>query len=210
MREQFVPRLGTLSTMLRSLVAFVLAAPWLQAQVPDRPLHLRDATSATCGYGTAHDDRSIDGLPLAVGEVTAERGIGTHAPAELTFAVPANQRWFTCWFGVAAERGTNGSIALRVLADEREVLTSAVTRGGAAPLWIAAPILGAKTMRLVVTDAGDGNGADHANLLWPTWRGHEVAPEGHLPGVVTFAGQGKAPADSLLFADRPAQQFVEA
>ncbi len=33
-------------------------------------MRLRDATLATCGWGTAKDDRSVDGMPLALAAIT--------------------------------------------------------------------------------------------------------------------------------------------
>ena len=105
------------AAMRRCLV--LLLASWTPAQAPsgDLPLRLREATSARCGWGTAHDDASVDGAALAVGEVVADTGIGTHAPAELVWKLPDGAKWFAGWFGVAAERGTNGSIGLEVWVD---------------------------------------------------------------------------------------------
>jgi hypothetical protein len=162
--------------------------------------------------GTAHDDTSVDGMELAVGDVTAERGIGTHAPAEIVWQLPDGARWFTGWFGVAAERGTNGSLTIEVWVDGEKKFASAVVKGGAAPTWCAVPVLGGKEMKLVVTDGGDGNGADHCNLLWPTVRFGQEEPKAALPNAITFAGQAKLPflAPACLWSDRPATKFVEA
>ncbi|MEQ1634655.1 MAG: NPCBM/NEW2 domain-containing protein, partial [Planctomycetota bacterium] len=185
--------------MLRFLAACCAFASVATTQVPDAPIRLRDAKSATCGYGTARDDRSIDGHSLAVLDVVAERGIGTHAPAELVFAIPANMHWLTCWFGVASERATNGSIALVVFADGEEVHRTPVQRGGAAPVFVVCEITGKKELRLVVTEGGDGNGADHANLLWPTFVSREVMPEGKLPNAIEFTGTARAPEGLALW-----------
>ncbi len=195
--------------MLRPSFALFSLAVVLAAQSPDRAVRLVDATRATCGWGTAKDDRSVDGLPLAVAGLEADRGIGTHAPAELVFAVPSNQRWFTCWFGVAAERGTNGTIELIAFADDVEVARSAAQKGGAAPQWLCVEVTGRKTLRLVVTDAGDGNGADHCNLLWPTFVGHEVRPEARMPRAIAFEGSAQPPVGLAVWSDRPASKFVE-
>ncbi|MBK8096964.1 MAG: glycoside hydrolase N-terminal domain-containing protein [Planctomycetes bacterium] len=191
---------------------WLLLPSFLLAQTPeDLPLRLRDATSASCGWGTAHDDASVDGLPLAVGEITADAGIGTHAPAELVFALPGEVRWFSCWFGVAAERGGNGSIALVVQVDGKTAHTTPVVRGGAAPIPIVVDVAGGKQLRLHVTDGGNGNGADHANLLWPRLHRQTERPTPTLPGALTFVGT-RAPASDQprLWSDRPATKFVEA
>jgi len=195
--------------MLRPLFAPFLLAAVLAAQAPDRAVRLRDASRATCGWGTAKDDRSVDGMPLAVAGIEADRGIGTHAPAELVFAVPKNQRWFTCWFGVAAERGTNGSIELIAFADGVEGARSTVQKGGDAPQWLCCEVTGRTELRLVVRDAGDGNGADHCNLLWPTFVGHEVRPEARMPRAIAFEGSAQPPSGLSVWSDRPASKFVE-
>ncbi|MEQ1633862.1 MAG: glycoside hydrolase family 95 protein, partial [Planctomycetota bacterium] len=65
-------------------------------------------------------------------------------------------------------------------------------------------------LRLVVTEGGDGNGADHANLLWPTFVSREVMPEGKLPNAIEFTGTARAPEGLALWSDRPAGKFVEA
>ncbi len=191
----------------------LLLTSWVCAQAakPDLPLHLRDATSARCGWGTAHDDASVDGAALAVGEVVAEAGIGTHAPAEIAWKLPDGAMWLVGWFGVAAERGTNGSLGLEVWIDGERKFTSAIVKGGAAPLWVAVPVIGGEELKLVVNDGGDGNGADHCNLLWPTLRFGAEQPKQLLPHAITFVGKWKPPTHSpLLWSDRPATKFVEA
>ena len=195
--------------MLRPSFALFSLAVVLAAQSPDRAVRLADATRATCGWGTAKDDRSVDGLALAVAGVVADRGIGTHAPAELVFAVPKNQRWFTCWVGVAAERGRNGTIELIAFADGIEGARTSVKKGGDAPDWLCCEVTGRSELRLVVTDAGDGNGADHCNLLWPTFVGHEVRPEARMPRAIAFEGQAQPPDGLAVWSERPAAQFVE-
>ena len=198
------------AAMRRCLV--LLLASWTPAQAPsgDLPLRLREATSARCGWGTAHDDASVDGAALAVGEVVADTGIGTHAPAELVWKLPDGAKWFAGWFGVAAERGTNGSIGLEVWVDGTRQFTSGVVKGGAAPVWVVVPVAGARELRFVVNDGGDGNGADHCNLLWPTVRFGAEEPKAVLPGAITFVGEPVRSPLLCLWSDRPAAKFVEA
>jgi alpha-L-fucosidase 2 len=204
------PRPRQTVAMLRFLAASLAFATFVLAQVPDVTLRLRDAKSASCGWGTAHDDRSVDGHALMVGETLAERGIGTHAPAELVFSIPANMHWLTGWFGVAAESGANGSIALEVFVDGAKIHATALQKGKAAPVWFACELTGRSELKLVVTDGGDGNGADHANLLWPTFVSREVMPEGRLPNAIEFTGTALPPEHRALWSDRPATEFVAA
>lgn len=200
---------------MRRLFAVSFAAAGLgllPAQEPQPPLrlHLQEAVRASCGWGTAHADASVDGQPLAVGDIVAENGIGTHAPAELVFALPAGARWFTCWFGVAAERGTNGSLALEVWLDGARAFSSEVVKGGMAPQRVAVDVAQKHELRLVVTDGGDGNGADHCNLLWPRVHFGTAEPAAAMPNAITFTGQPVPSSMQCLWSDRPAAKFVEA
>jgi NPCBM/NEW2 domain len=82
-----------------------------------QPLLLSDAERATCGWRQGQQDASVLGDALRLGELEAEAGIGTHAPAELVWRVPAGQRWFSAWFGVAHVDGlrARGNVEVRKL-----------------------------------------------------------------------------------------------
>ncbi len=148
---------------------------------------------------------------LRIGDLEADSGIGTHAPAELVWNVPAGRRWFTAWVGVAHERQRNGSITLTAFVDGVERFTSPMQHGGGEPLWVAVPVDGAREVRLAIGDGGDGNGSDHANLLLPCFHASQDAPARDLPAATTFAGEAAAPeGDHVLWSRRPARVFTEA
>ena len=128
----------------------VVCASSLGAQA--LPLLLRDCTRQQCGWRQAQADRSVLGDGLRIADLQADDGIGTHAPAELVWSVPAGQRWFTAWFGVAHERQRQGSITLSVHVDGVERFASPVRRGGDEPLWIAVSVANARELRLLVGD----------------------------------------------------------
>ncbi len=192
----------------RSCLLWSFLAAGLAAQTPVR---LESALRSSCGWRQAQPDRSVLGDPLRSGELETDAGIGTHAPAELVWRVPAGQRWFATWFGVAHERQRNGSITLTAYVDGVECSTSPVLRGGTEPIWVVVPVAGGQELRLVVGDGGDGNGSDHANLLVPRFFAAQEPPAPSRPVVPTFVGAAAPPADELaLWSRAPARVFTEA
>jgi hypothetical protein len=147
-----------------------------QAQLAKRPpkppapdVHLADIEAVSLGephptLGLAKLDHSIRNEPLKVGGTQFERGIGVHAPSELTYAMQPEWKRFVAVVGLDDERPT-GSVVFQVYADKRKLADTPVMKQGI--LWHLNVELPADTkqVRLVVTDAGDGNGADHGDWI---------------------------------------------
>jgi len=119
-------------------------------------------TEATVGWGQARRNRSIQEQPMMLGGRIFHRGIGAHAKARIGFAVPAGHRTLAATIGKDQEV-SGGSVVFVVEADGREVFRSQVFRNDTPPQDILVPIAGAGQVALVVEDAGDGIGADHAD-----------------------------------------------
>ncbi len=173
-------------------------------------LRLADAEQQTSGWGTAKDGVSVGGGPLEVGEFSSEHGFGTHAPAELVFATGKRYQIFFTRFGVASEMAKNGSIALEVWGDGEKLCTSPLLHGGDAAVEVSVTIAKVERLKLVVSDGGDGNGADHANFLEPQlW----VGSMSTLPRVPTLEFVGDPPPSKSplsIWLRRPASRFFEA
>lgn len=91
------------------------------------------------------------------------RGLGVHAPSEVTYYTGGRCTAFTARVGVDDEEGAAGTVAFEVWADDTKVAsTEALTNTDAAKA-VTAAIAGAKTVRLVVTDGGDGVTSDHGD-----------------------------------------------
>jgi hypothetical protein len=127
-------------------------------------LTLGHAARATSGWGEARDGASVTGAPLRIGSAEFARGIGTHAPAELVFRASGKYRWLAFHAGVSAEMTQSGSITVQVWLDGKKVHETPVMRVKEEPRYVCLPVAGADEIRLVGTDAGNGNGADHVNL----------------------------------------------
>ncbi len=123
--------------------------------------------SAAAGWSFNDDklprrDRDVEGRALRSGAGVRARGIGTHAPSEIAYALDGAYARFRAT-AVAAEKG--GTVVFKVLGDGRELFASAVLRGAGQAAAVDVPLDGVAELRLVVTDAGDGYGADMANWI---------------------------------------------
>lgn len=157
-----------------------IAAKWLSALTPILPAptppqvaYLSDLnpTSATNGWGAIEKDRSngeagsSDGQTLSIGTNGYLKGLGVHAGSDVTYNLSgANYTSFQADLGVDAEVGGAGSVVFQVYVNDVLKYTSATLTGSSAPVSMPAiSLAGASTLRLVVTDAGDGADYDHAD-----------------------------------------------
>ena len=124
--------------------------------------------SMTSGYAVIYDkaygDQSIVLLDGDGAEQTFDKGIWTHAPAELVYNVDGQGfDRFCAYVGVDHSRGDNGTVIFSVLADGVEVYNSGLMRGSSAYQTIDADISGAKTVTLIV-DQYEHNADDHVDF----------------------------------------------
>jgi len=92
------------------------------------------------------------------------KGLGTYPLSEIEVPLAGQFMAFRSTLGVDDEAGVgNGSVVFHIFLDDVEVFTSKVMRSWASPVQIDLPVAGANTMRLIVTDAGDGSMGDYAD-----------------------------------------------
>jgi formylglycine-generating enzyme required for sulfatase activity len=65
-------------------------------------------------YGTPRFDKSHRGGPIRIGGQEFERGLGTHAPTELVFALDGEHEWLEAWIGIDATAGKNGHVEFSI------------------------------------------------------------------------------------------------
>ncbi|GEM_PF-2216846 len=70
---------------------------------------------ASQGYGSLGLGRNISGKELRIAEQTFQHGLGTHAPGEIIYHLPASTVRFQAWVGIDATVGKHGSARFRVL-----------------------------------------------------------------------------------------------
>src|SRR5207244_10176853 len=153
-----------------------------QVLVPNAPPHgtayVSDLqwTSTTNGWGPVERDMSNgetaagDGHPMTINGQTYAKGVGAHAQSEVDVYVGAQCTSFSSDVGVDDEVGNNGSVDFQVWADGSKVADSGVVTGVDAAKHVTAVVSGAKFLRLVITDGGDGNSYDHSD-----WAGAQIS-----------------------------------
>ena len=124
-----------------------------------------DVSLSTCGWGQTQANKSVGGNKLTIAGTTYARGIGTHAPGEFRIRLDGGTERFTALVGIDGESGGAGSAEFKVAADGRIVWESGVMRGGAAAKPVDVKLDGVKTLRLIVTVAGDNYNNDHADWV---------------------------------------------
>ncbi|MEI6176204.1 MAG: NPCBM/NEW2 domain-containing protein, partial [Verrucomicrobiota bacterium] len=153
-------------------------APECPPTPPEPTVLLDDLTALEVknGWGKAIAGKSISGGPLQINGKIYARGIGAHAPAVSVYSVPTGATRFVAVVGLddAVKRDGRASVVFQVYGDMKEM--------GEKPVLIGeSPVLSDKTvrfwafnlelntrfkqLRLVVTDAGDGYSADHADWV---------------------------------------------
>ncbi|HEV7898654.1 MAG TPA: beta galactosidase jelly roll domain-containing protein, partial [Planosporangium sp.] len=125
--------------------------------------------SATNGWGPVERNTSNgeaaagDGRPITLNGAVYGSGLGVHAPGDVGLYLDGHCGRFTAVVGVDDEAGNSGSVTFSVVADGVAVYTSPTLTGASAPLPVDVGVAGARVVDLVVGDAGDGNGLDHAD-----------------------------------------------
>ena len=134
--------------------------------------YLSDLTSksATTGWGTMRKDKSINngviGLTRSGEIVTYSKGVGVHANSEVVYDLTdKGYDYFEAYVGVdqAMKDSPNSSIIFKVLVDGEEKYNSKLMKSSDNQKYVKVNVKGANELKLVVTDGGNGNTADHAS-----------------------------------------------
>ncbi len=115
------------------------------------PLH------ADQSVGSPRFARNIVGGPLRIGTQSFANGIGVFARSLLEFPLNRQFTRFTAKVGVDAVTDGRGSVVFEVEADGKKLWSSQTLSGLDASKNIDLDVTGVNRLRLVVTDAGDGN-----------------------------------------------------
>jgi alpha-galactosidase len=125
--------------------------------------------SATGGWGPVERDTSNgesaagDGHPITIGGVQYAKGLGAHAPSDISFYTGGSCEKVTAEVGVDDEKGAKGTVAFEIWADGTKVASTGVLTNAMPAQPVTADVTGAQVVRLVVTDGGDGIDSDHAD-----------------------------------------------
>ncbi|GIG62878.1 hypothetical protein Lfu02_72500 [Longispora fulva] len=131
-------------------------------------------SSSTNGWGPVEKDKSNgeqaagDGRTLTINGTTYAKGLGTHAASEVDYYLAGSCSTLTVDVGVDDESTASGSVVFQVYRDTTKVADSGKVTYADAAKHLTANLAGGQQLRLVVTDAGDGVGSDHADWASPT------------------------------------------
>lgn len=104
-----------------------------------------------------------DGNPITIGGTTFAKGLGVHASSSVEYYLGGTCGKVTAQVGVDDESGDKGTVAFEVWADETRAASTGTLTNADPARAVSADVSGADIVRLVVTDAGDGSGYDHAD-----------------------------------------------
>ncbi|MFD9565021.1 NPCBM/NEW2 domain-containing protein [Streptomyces sp. NPDC059994] len=126
-------------------------------------------TSAVGGWGPVERDRSNgeqaagDGRTLTIGGTAYAKGLGTHAPSDISYYLGGACSSLGVDVGVDDESTKGGSVQFQIWRDTTLVADSGVRTAADPPKHLSADLKGGSKLRLVVTDGGDGITYDHAD-----------------------------------------------
>ncbi|MCA1217095.1 NPCBM/NEW2 domain-containing protein [Streptomyces sp. 8L] len=132
-----------------------------------------DWVSATNDWGPVEKDHSNgeqaagDGNPITIGGTVYAKGLGTNAPSTVTYYLGGRCTALDTTVGVDDEKNGKGTVEFEIEADGRQVADSGVLHNADGPKQLHADVTGADSVRLVVTDGGDGSDSDHADWADP-------------------------------------------
>ncbi|GAB3892083.1 hypothetical protein GCM10029964_066310 [Kibdelosporangium lantanae] len=139
----------------------------------ENPVSGLEFLSASNGWGPVERDTSVgedkpgDGRPITLRGTGYAKGLGAHAPGDVAIYLGGACDRLTATVGVDDETQGAGSVVFRVLLDGKTLTTTPVLTGTSAPVSLDVPVTDGQVLDLVVDDAGDGNGHDHADWAQP-------------------------------------------
>ncbi|MFI1330468.1 NPCBM/NEW2 domain-containing protein [Streptomyces sp. NPDC020845] len=152
------------AAQLSAPVHVVVAPPSGTSYASDLPW-----LSAVNGWGPVEKDTSVgenpagDGHPITIGGTVHAKGLGVHAPSEVTYYTGGRCTSFTAQVGVDDEEDAAGTVAFEVWADGEKVASTGTLTNADPATTVTAALGGATTVKLVTTDAGDGVTSDHGD-----------------------------------------------
>ncbi|MCJ8014038.1 NPCBM/NEW2 domain-containing protein [Paenibacillus sp. KQZ6P-2] len=144
---------------------------------PSTDTYLSDISwlESTNGWGPVEKDMSNgesgsgDGKVITIDGTTYEKGLGVHAESAISYYIGGKLSEFKADVGMDDEAGDHGSVVFQVWADGNKIYDSGILYGSSPLQHVDVDLTGAKMLKLVVTNSGDGNAYDHAD-----WAGAKI------------------------------------
>lgn len=125
-------------------------------------------TYAANGLGPVERDQAngatapADGEPIVVRGQAYERGLGVSAPSQILYRLGGRCSSFSAEVGVDDSTANLGSVRFQVFADGELLFESDVLTGASEAEPVEVDLEGRSRLKLLVTNAGDGNSWDRA------------------------------------------------
>lgn len=113
-----------------------------------------------------------DGKPLSIAKQAFAKGIGVHAGSLIRYRLGGRCSSFTAQVGVDDDVTGAGSVRFTVFADGEQLADSGVMKSGQASKAISVNVTGKHELKLLASNADDGNDYDHGD-----WADARVACE---------------------------------
>jgi hypothetical protein len=120
-----------------------------------------EPVSATQGWGMLQKNQSVWEKPMTIAGTSYRRGLGTHAPSKIVYALEGKYKRFQAMAG--ADAATSPTITFEVWVDGQKRWESGLMTRDTSAKTVDIDVAGAKALELVVGDAGNGIMADHAD-----------------------------------------------
>lgn len=140
-------------------------------------LETRLASMIDQPLGTPLDNLSVSKEPIRMFGENFVRGIGCQSPSDLRFPLDGKFTRFQSVVGV--DDASSGSVTFEVHCDGKKLFDSGQILSGQPSRVIDLDVTGAKELRLVVTDAGDGS-----NFDWANWADASLTPVNGIDSVM--------------------------
>ena len=194
-----------------------------------------DWVSATAGWGTVRKDKSLDNRVISLtgkdgNAVTYEKGIGTHAYSEILYDLTDKDvTLFSSYIGVDREvyKSWVSTIEFKIYVDGELAYESGVMNDRDPQKYVEVDLAGAKQLKLVVTEGGNGNGSDHgdwadakfyyvnkdrvdtADLTKAVEDAKKIDKENYTDESIEVLEEKLAKAEEVLKAEKPNQEEVD-
>lgn len=156
-----------------------MIAAFLLLGMTSTPLHELDLSLWVEGFGSTQAHRMSNGGPLRVAGRDFPQGVGSHAPGGATYDLDRRASSISGMVGVGVPGG--GSVVFSIWGDSRLLWESSRITGGDQPVPFQVNLQGVDRVSLVMSDAQDGMGADHAH-----WLDVRIAHQGAPPRALPF------------------------
>lgn len=128
--------------------------------------------SASAGWKTVMRDKTVEGYGLSLTgkngeEIAYKKGIGTHANSTIIYNLTdKNASIFSTYIGVDHRmyHSAAASIKFEIYVDGKLAYESGLMHAKDEQKYVEINVAGAKELKLVVTDGGNGNGSDHGTF----------------------------------------------